>query len=93
MELFSKKFKEATLKALESRKLVLAAVHWKAKDKLITEAKSREDSETVTQENRDQLPAAMAQKTPKSMLKTAHGFFRTRGLPSFPSSYPEPQYS
>ena len=65
MELFSEKFKEATRKALESRKPVLAVVHWKAKDKLINEAKSREDSETftVTQENRDKLPEALAQKT------------------------------
>lgn len=65
MELFSEKFKEATRKALESRKPVLAVVHWKATDKLINEAKSREDSETftVTQENRDKLPETIAQKT------------------------------
>ena len=64
MELFSKKFKEATRKALESRKPVLAVVHWKARDTLISEAKSREDSEifTVAPENRDKLPEAMAQK-------------------------------
>jgi nucleoside-triphosphatase len=64
MELFSEKFKEATRKALESRKPVLAVVHWKARDKLINEAKSREDSETftVTQENRDKLPDVIAKK-------------------------------
>jgi len=67
MELFSKKFKEAARKALESRKPVLAVVHWKAQDKLINEAKSREDSETftVTQENRDKLPETIAQKALK----------------------------
>ena len=64
MELFSEKFKDATRKALESSKPVLAVVHWKARDKLITEAKSREDAEifTVTQENRDKLPEIITRK-------------------------------
>ena len=64
MELFSEKFKQATRKALESRKPVLAVVHWKAKDRLIREAKNREDTEmfTVTQENRDKLPEAIVEK-------------------------------
>ena len=55
MELFSEKFKEAVRKALESHKLVLAVVHWKARDTLINEAKKREDAETtsVTTENRE----------------------------------------
>jgi len=65
MELFSEKFKEATRKALESNKPVVAVVHWKARSKLINEAKSREDSETftVTQENRNKLPETITQKT------------------------------
>ena len=64
MELFSEKFKEAARKALESPKPVLAVVHWKVTDKLVNEAKSREDSETftVTQENRDKLPETIVQK-------------------------------
>ena len=64
MELFSAKFKEAVRKALESRKPVLAIVHWKAVDRLIREAKSREDAETftVTWGNRDGLPEALAEK-------------------------------
>ena len=64
MELFSAKFKEAVRKALESRKLVMAVVHWKASDRLIREAKSREDAETftVTWGNRDGLPEALAEK-------------------------------
>jgi nucleoside-triphosphatase len=40
MELFSEKFKEATRKALESSKPVLAVVHEKARDKLINEARA-----------------------------------------------------
>jgi nucleoside-triphosphatase len=64
MELFSEKFKQATRKALESRKPVLAVVHWKAKDRLIIEAKNREDAEifTVTHEKRDKMPEAIAEK-------------------------------
>jgi nucleoside-triphosphatase len=57
MELFSERFKEAVRKALESHKLVLAVVHWKAQDTLINEARKREDAETtsVTLENRESL--------------------------------------
>jgi nucleoside-triphosphatase len=57
IELFSEKFREATMKALESSKLVVAVVHWKAQDKLAVEARKREDAEliTVTRENRERL--------------------------------------
>lgn len=72
MELFSVKFKEAAQKALESQKVVFAVVHWKAQDKLILAAKNRDDAEsvTVTAENRDKLPEALAEKI-LSLLK--HG--------------------
>ncbi len=64
MELFSEKFKQATLKALESQKLILAVVHQKAQDKLITEVKGRLDTETfmVTVENRETLNEELAEK-------------------------------
>jgi nucleoside-triphosphatase len=64
MELFSQKFRDATRMALESPKLVIAVVHWKAQDRLINDAKNREDSETitVTPENRDQLSATILEK-------------------------------
>ena len=57
MELFSQKFKQAVNQALESRKMVLAVVHAKARDRLINEVKRREDAEifTVTLANRDSL--------------------------------------
>jgi nucleoside-triphosphatase len=57
MELFSEEFIDAALKALASGKLVVAIVHWKARDALIDEAKKREDAEliTVTVENREKL--------------------------------------
>jgi nucleoside-triphosphatase len=64
MELLSNKFKETARKALESRRLVIAVVHWKAKDPLIIEAKTREDAETivVTLENRGKLHEKIAEK-------------------------------
>jgi nucleoside-triphosphatase len=64
MELFSKKFEDAVRKALKSSKQVIAVVHWKATDKLITEAKNMKNAETftVTTENRERLPGEIAEK-------------------------------
>jgi nucleoside-triphosphatase len=64
MELFSEKFKEAVRKTLENRKLVIAIIHWKAQDMLISEARKREDAEiiTVTHENREKLHEQIADK-------------------------------
>jgi nucleoside-triphosphatase len=64
MELFSGKFREAARRALESSRLVIAVVHWRAQDRLILGAKNREDAETVvvTVENREKLPAMLASR-------------------------------
>ena len=64
MELFSEKFKEAVKRAVESGKLVIGVVHWKAKDMLVEEVKNREDTEiiVVTYENRDNLHEAIIEK-------------------------------
>jgi nucleoside-triphosphatase len=64
MELYSSKFKEAAQKALESKKLVIAVVHWKAQDKLVREAKSQADAEvfTVTLKNRETLHETLVEK-------------------------------
>jgi nucleoside-triphosphatase len=64
MELFSTKFKEATQKALDGKKLVIAVVHWKAQDKLVLDAKNRADAETfsVTSENRETLHEVLVEK-------------------------------
>jgi nucleoside-triphosphatase len=58
MEVFSEKFKEATLEALNSKKVVLAILHWRAQNKLILETKNRSDARVVivTIENREELP-------------------------------------
>jgi nucleoside-triphosphatase len=64
MELFSEKFKKAVEKAIATKKLVIAVVHWKAQDNLVFETKNREDAEifVVTSENRDTLPEVIAEK-------------------------------
>jgi nucleoside-triphosphatase len=64
MELFSQKFKQAAKQALESRKLVLAVVHGKARNPLVNEAKMRVDAEifTVTLANRNSLAEEVEKK-------------------------------
>ena len=74
MELLSEKFKEAVKRAVESRKLVIGVVHWKAKDRLIEEVKNREDTEimSVTYENRNKLHETIVEKAVE-LLKTKEG--------------------
>jgi nucleoside-triphosphatase len=64
MELFSGKFKQAVNEAIESNKVVLAVVHAKVKDPLITEVKRMENAElfTITLANRKGLPELLTQK-------------------------------
>jgi nucleoside-triphosphatase len=64
MELFSAKFKQAVQAALGSSKVVLAVVHAKAKDPLISEAKGLPEAElfTVTTDNREGLPQLIASR-------------------------------
>jgi nucleoside-triphosphatase len=72
MELFSQKFKQAVKQALESQKLILAIVHFKAKDPLITQAKQREDAEmvTVTLANRNMLVEEMTKNLKLNLKHT-----------------------
>jgi nucleoside-triphosphatase len=72
MELFSEKFRDAVRRALESPKLVMAVVHWKAQDRLINDAKNMEDTEiiTVTSENRERLSEILARKAVEALKKT-----------------------
>jgi len=67
MELFSEDFKEAVKRAVESGKVVVGVVHWKARDRLIEEVKKREDAETiaVTNENRNELHETIVEKAVK----------------------------
>lgn len=74
MELFSEKFRQAVLEAVEGGKLVIAIVHWKAHDKLVEALKRREDAETftVTFENRDKLHEAVVHNA-EAFLKEVVG--------------------
>ncbi len=61
MELYSQKFKQFVAQALQSQKPVLAVVHAKVRDPLITQAKKRTDAKifVVTVANREALPNEM----------------------------------
>ncbi len=73
MELFSEKFRKAIQQAVESGKLVVGVIHWKARDKLIDEVKRRPDAEifTVTFENRDKLHQTVVDKALRFLAETA----------------------
>ncbi len=92
MELFSERFKGAVRKALESHKLVLAIVHWKAQDTLINEAKKREDAETtsVTLEKREGLHEQMTENALKILklnTRNKKGTARKATSPTCPGDY------
>jgi nucleoside-triphosphatase len=67
MELFSQEFRTAVEKAIESKKLVVGIIHWKARDRLIDEVKKRADTEiiVVTPENRNRLHQTIAETAAK----------------------------
>jgi nucleoside-triphosphatase len=71
MEILSTPFKEAVLKAMKSQKPIIAVIHWKARDTLIDAVKTNKDAHTyvVTVENRDTLPATIAEEA-KSVLRS-----------------------
>lgn len=64
MELHSQKFKEAVERAVESGKLVVGTVHWRARHKLIEEIKARDDAEIyqVTYGNREKMHEFIVEK-------------------------------
>lgn len=64
MELVSEKFQAAVWEAVESNKLVVGVVHWKARNKLVDKATTREDAEvfTVTVENRIKLSDVIVER-------------------------------
>jgi nucleoside-triphosphatase len=72
MELFSAKFHQATEKALNSNKLVVAVVHLKAQDQIVAGVKQRPDAEviTVSLENREGLADKLIEKAIEFLNKT-----------------------
>jgi nucleoside-triphosphatase len=73
MELHSRKFKEAVLKAVESQKLLIGVIHWKATDALLQGIERRDDAEVcvVTVENRETLPALVTAEAVSFLSGTA----------------------
>jgi nucleoside-triphosphatase len=73
MELHSKKFKEAVKGAVESGKLVVATVHWRARDKLVVEIKARDDAEIfqVTYGNREKMRKVIVEKAMQFLAASA----------------------
>jgi len=71
MELFSAPFRDAVLKALESRKPVLGTIHHRATHPLVLAIKNRTDTEIfeVTTDNRNELPALVTKEIMKSLTK------------------------
>lgn len=72
MELFSEKFKDAVNKAVESGKLVVGIIHWKARNRLIDDLKRRIDTKlhVVTYENRDSLHETIAKEAVQFLENT-----------------------
>lgn len=64
MELHSQKFKQAVRQAVQSSKLMVCVVHWKATDSLLAEIRGRPDGEAyvVTRENRENLHAQVVKE-------------------------------
>ncbi len=64
MELYSQKFKQAVEQALLSEKMVIAVVHAKARDELVSRVKQRKDAAvfTVGLSNRDSLPRELNER-------------------------------
>jgi nucleoside-triphosphatase len=64
MELFSERFQDAVKRAIESGKLVVGIIHWRAGNKLINELKANPDAEVyvVTRENKEKLQGVIVEK-------------------------------
>lgn len=64
MELYSENFRYAVSEAVESGKLVVGVVHWKASNKMVDSVRKRGDAEifNVTFENRNRLHKAIVSR-------------------------------
>jgi nucleoside-triphosphatase len=73
MELFSEDFKEAVGKAVQSRKFVVATVHWREKDDLIAGLNNVEEAHLleVTRDNREELHELVVKEAIEFMSKEA----------------------
>ncbi|MCX8170601.1 MAG: NTPase [Candidatus Bathyarchaeota archaeon] len=64
MELYSKVFREAVLRALDSGKILLGTIHYRVKTSFTNMIRGRVDVEiiTVTYSNRDELPKTISRE-------------------------------
>ena len=71
MELCSQAFKQAVLQAIDSTKLVIATIHYKATDALVRNIKTRPDAELfeVTIENRNTIHNLIIEKITKILSR------------------------
>jgi len=69
MELFSKAFKDRVTEALNSGKMVLGTIHYRAWDPLIEAIRRRDDAKIieVTMENRERLGELIVQEVSESL--------------------------
>jgi len=62
MELYSKEFKEAVFKAINSQKIFVGTVHYKARDELIDYARSKANVVELTLTNRNEIPMKIVEQ-------------------------------
>ncbi|MEM1545452.1 MAG: NTPase [Candidatus Methanomethylicia archaeon] len=70
MELYSREFREAVLKAIESGKIFIGTIHYRVRDKLVDYVKSLNETMVIelTFSNRDEVPKAIVNQV-LSMLE------------------------
>ena len=73
MELFSQTFRDAVVQAIESKKPMLGTIHFKVRNSLIDDIKTREDAEIleVTYENRKHLHTQIVDKVIQFLQKSS----------------------
>jgi len=74
MELFSGRFQDAVKKAIQSGKLVVGIIHWRASNRLIDELKTNADAQVyvVTPENKEKLQADIVEKAVEFLERAKH---------------------
>lgn len=74
MELLSERFRDAVKRAVESRKLVVGVIHWRASNRLIDELKTNAEAEVyvVTRENKEKLEGIIVERANEFLEQARH---------------------
>ena len=74
MELFSERFQDAVKKAVQSGKLIVGIIHWRASNRLIDELKTNADAQVyvVTPENKEKLQTDILEKAVEFLDQAKH---------------------